>query len=60
VDDEYGTLEQIRGIRRAVPHAQLLELPAGGHSPHRSQPAALVQALSAWWRSPAVAAHHKL
>lgn len=46
VDDEYGTLEQIRGIRRRVPHAELLELPACGHSPHRDQPAALIAAVS--------------
>ncbi|WP_119291321.1 alpha/beta fold hydrolase [Azohydromonas sediminis] len=46
VDDEYGTLEQIRGIRRRVPHAELLELPACGHSPHRDQPGALIAAVS--------------
>lgn len=44
LDDEYGTLEQIRGIARRVPQAQLLELPACGHSPHRDQPEALVAA----------------
>jgi pimeloyl-ACP methyl ester carboxylesterase len=38
LDDEYGTLEQIRGIARRVPQTQLLELPACGHSPHRDQP----------------------
>jgi len=37
VDDEYGTLEQIRRIRARVPAAQLLELPGCGHSPHRDQ-----------------------
>ena len=42
-DDEYGTLEQVRGIRRLAPHAQLMILPACGHSPHRDQ-AALVTA----------------
>jgi pimeloyl-ACP methyl ester carboxylesterase len=36
--DEYGTLEQIRGIARRVAHARLLELPDCGHSPHRDQP----------------------
>ncbi len=46
VDDEYGTLEQIRGIARALPGAQLLEIPACGHSPHRDQPAALITAAS--------------
>jgi pimeloyl-ACP methyl ester carboxylesterase len=44
VDDEYGTLDQIRGIERAVPHTQLLELPRCGHSPHRDQAAAVMQA----------------
>jgi pimeloyl-ACP methyl ester carboxylesterase len=44
VDDEYGTLEQIRGIRRRVPHAKLVELAACGHSPHRDQPAAVIEA----------------
>ncbi len=41
-DDEYGTLEQIRGIARRVPHTQLLELPDCRHSPHRDQPDALL------------------
>ena len=44
LDDAYGTLEQIRGIRRRVPHTQLLELPGCGHSPHRDQPEALIEA----------------
>ena len=42
--DEYGTLEQIRGIARVVPHAQLLELAHSGHSPQRDQPEALISA----------------
>ncbi len=45
VDDEYGTLEQIRGIQRRVPQAQLLELPRCGHSPHRDQPEAVIAAV---------------
>jgi pimeloyl-ACP methyl ester carboxylesterase len=44
LDDEYGTIEQIRGIARHVPHAKLLELPACGHSPHRDQPGPLIRA----------------
>ncbi|WP_245929723.1 alpha/beta fold hydrolase [Leucothrix pacifica] len=43
VNDEYGTLEQIRGIARRVPQTQLLELADCRHSPHRDQPAALIQ-----------------
>ena len=45
LDDEYGTLEQIRGIARRVPQAQLLELPDCGHSPHRDQPEAVIAAV---------------
>jgi len=45
VDDEYGTLEQIRGIAARVPQARLLELPACGHSPHRDQPDAVIHAV---------------
>ena len=45
LDDEYGTLAQIRGIRDAVPHTQLLELPACGHSPHKDQTAAVIEAV---------------
>ncbi|WP_077034963.1 alpha/beta fold hydrolase [Pelomonas sp. KK5] len=50
LDDEYGTLEQIRGIARRVPQAHLLELPGCGHSPHRDQPDALIQAVSTFIR----------
>jgi pimeloyl-ACP methyl ester carboxylesterase len=46
VDDEYGTLEQIRGIARRVPQAELLELPACGHSPHKDQPEAVIAAVT--------------
>ena len=44
LDDEYGTLAQIRGIARRVPGTQLLELPDCGHSPHRDQPQRLIEA----------------
>jgi pimeloyl-ACP methyl ester carboxylesterase len=44
VDDEYGTLEQVRGIARRVPHAEVVELAACGHSPHRDQPEAVIRA----------------
>lgn len=37
LDDEYGTLAQIRGIAARVPGTQLLELPDCRHSPHRDQ-----------------------
>jgi len=44
LDDEYGTLEQIHGIARAVPQTRLLELPNCRHSPHKDQPQALLEA----------------
>lgn len=52
LDDEYGTLEQIRGIRRRVPQTRLLELPDCGHSPQRDQPTALIAAAAAFFPSP--------
>lgn len=42
-DDEYGSLEQVFGIRRKAPHARVVSIPRCGHSPHRDQPAALMQ-----------------
>jgi pimeloyl-ACP methyl ester carboxylesterase len=50
VDDEYGTLEQIRGIARRVAQAELLELENCGHSPHRDQPERLIDAAAAFIR----------
>jgi len=46
LDDEYGTLEQIRGIARHVPQTRLLEIPHCGHSPHRDQPQAVIDAVT--------------
>jgi pimeloyl-ACP methyl ester carboxylesterase len=40
-DDEYGTLEQVRGIVRRLPKTRLFVLPKCGHSPHRDEPALL-------------------
>ena len=42
-DDEYGTLEQVRGIARRLPATRLVEIPACGHSPHRDQPERLIE-----------------
>lgn len=50
--DEYGTLEQIRGIARRVPHTQLMEIPDCGHSPHRDQPEALMEGIAAFFSLP--------
>lgn len=43
--DEYGTMQQLRDIARAAPHAEMMEIPACGHSPHRDQPATLTRAI---------------
>jgi pimeloyl-ACP methyl ester carboxylesterase len=48
IDDEYGTLEQIRSIARRLPHTLLLELADCGHSAHRDQPDALIEATAAF------------
>lgn len=44
VDDEYGTLAQIDRIAELVPGTQLLKLPNCGHSPHRDQAQAVIDA----------------
>ncbi|MED5622343.1 alpha/beta fold hydrolase [Ideonella sp. BN130291] len=43
-DDPYGTMAQIDGIAAAVPGTRLLKLAGCGHSPHRDQPEAVIQA----------------
>ena len=48
LDDDYGTLAQIRGIARRVPQTELMELPDCGHSPHRDQPEALIAHVKAF------------
>jgi len=50
LDDEYGSIEQIRGIARHVPQTQLVELPQCGHSPQRDQPEMLIGAVSLFMR----------
>jgi pimeloyl-ACP methyl ester carboxylesterase len=52
LDDEYGTLVQIRGIREGAPQTQLVEIPQCGHSPHRDQPEAVIAAVQKWWPTP--------
>lgn len=51
IQDEYGTLAQIRDIQRHVAHTQLLELADCGHAPHRDQPQALTQACLTFFQS---------
>ncbi|MBW0172605.1 MAG: alpha/beta fold hydrolase [Hydrogenophaga sp.] len=43
--DEYGTMAQLEAISLAARHAQRVELPECGHSPHRDQPDALTRAV---------------
>ncbi len=52
IGDEYGTMEQIRGIARRVPQTRLLELADCGHSPHRDQPEAVIAATRELIHSP--------
>jgi len=44
LDDNYGSLAQIRGIAECVKNTQLLELPACGHAAHRDQADAVIAA----------------
>lgn len=46
LDDHYGSLEQIRGIKRHAPQTQLVELADCGHSPHIDQPELLIQLIA--------------
>jgi pimeloyl-ACP methyl ester carboxylesterase len=48
--DEYGTLAQVAAIQQRVSHAQALILQNCGHSPHRDQPAATLEAISEFVR----------
>ncbi|MDB5822509.1 MAG: alpha/beta hydrolase fold protein [Herminiimonas sp.] len=41
--DEYGTMEQIHRIQRAVPHARALVLADCGHSPQRDQAESVIK-----------------
>jgi pimeloyl-ACP methyl ester carboxylesterase len=50
LDDEYGTLEQVRGIARRLPQTELLELSGCGHSPQRDQPQRLLAACASFIR----------
>jgi pimeloyl-ACP methyl ester carboxylesterase len=53
LDDEYGTLEQIRGIARRLPQTRLLEMADCGHAVHRDQPERLIAAVNAF-----ISQHH--
>jgi pimeloyl-ACP methyl ester carboxylesterase len=43
IDDEYGTLLQIDGIRQRARQTRLAKLADCGHSPHRDQPQRLIE-----------------
>jgi pimeloyl-ACP methyl ester carboxylesterase len=45
-NDEYGTMEQVHRIDRAVEHAEVLGLPSCGHAPHRDCPDAVLNAIA--------------
>ncbi|MBX3610910.1 MAG: alpha/beta hydrolase [Hydrogenophaga sp.] len=49
--DEYGSLQQVESVRRAVPHSLAHTLPDCGHSPQRDQPHALTTLLQAFVNS---------
>jgi len=44
LDDEYGTMAQLRRLGERVPHARWSGLAACGHSPHVDQPDAVLRA----------------
>jgi pimeloyl-ACP methyl ester carboxylesterase len=51
-DDEYGTLRQVDAIARQVRGpVKTLVLPRCGHSPHRDQPALVIDAINQFLRS---------
>jgi len=45
-DDPYGTMAQIDIIAFSAPQTELVKLPSCGHSPHRDQPQAVIEAAS--------------
>jgi pimeloyl-ACP methyl ester carboxylesterase len=44
-DDEYGTMEQLERIARRTPRVETVKLARCGHSPHKDQPAAVLDAV---------------
>jgi pimeloyl-ACP methyl ester carboxylesterase len=43
--DEYGTMEQVDRIGRAIPHARILKIARCGHSPHRDSAEDVLKAI---------------
>jgi pimeloyl-ACP methyl ester carboxylesterase len=46
--DEYGTMAQLDRLAHALSHTEQLRLEACRHSPHRDQPAAVLNATARW------------
>lgn len=47
-DDEYATMEQMRGMRRQMPELTVLEIPECGHWPHRDVASLVIEATKAF------------
>jgi pimeloyl-ACP methyl ester carboxylesterase len=60
LNDEYGTLDQIRGIAKRVPQTELQELADCGHSPHRDQPAQLISRIQQFFNHHRFQSHRQL
>jgi len=50
-NDEYGTMAQVDRLADRVPRAQVVKLADCGHSPHRDQPARVIEAVAGFVRS---------
>ena len=50
--DPYGTMAQIDEIAASAPQTHLLKLPDCGHSPHKDQPEAVIEAIRAFLAEP--------
>ena len=48
LEDEYGTMEQIRRIEGGAPRVEALGLADCRHSPHRDQPQRVLEAVNSW------------
>jgi pimeloyl-ACP methyl ester carboxylesterase len=60
LDDEFGTMAQIRGIVRHVRHAESIELSDCGHSPHRDQPQRLIAAATQFFNKRKQETNHEI
>ncbi len=51
-EDEYGTLAQVESVAQAVPGTRVVVLDDCGHSPHKDQPARLVEEVARFFANP--------